>query len=94
MEEKNRKPGWLRETGGFLVVMLIVLVLFAALVIMSPIIAFFMLCAWAAKKAVDRPVTCPKCIVGLLHKNEYSDRVYTYECGNCDYSRLLSDREK
>jgi hypothetical protein len=94
MYEQRKRPGWLRETGGFIAIMLIVLVLFLALLILSPFIGFFMLCAWAANKAINRPVTCPQCIVGVLHKNEYSDRVFTYECGNCDYSRLLSDREK
>lgn len=51
---------------------------------------------YAAKKvaeSLNRPITCPECIVGLLHKNEYSDRVTTLECNNCDYSRLVSDYE-
>lgn len=54
------------------------------------VIALVWLIVYAGKRIKDvlsRPTTCPKCIVGVLYKNEYSDKVCTIECNNtsCDY---------
>ena len=56
----------------------------AAFMLIAVFIVISML-SKSVKRALSRRTTCPRCIVGVLRRNEYSDKKAAYECDNCEY---------
>lgn len=55
-------------------------------ILLAVVISIFEMSKKSLKKAFSRKVTCQNCIVGVLEKVEYSDKICTVECNNCEYS--------